>query len=246
MKKILTVATILILGMILFSCVGNETEPITELYFDTLLDLDNFLRSDHVKIYDPELTENQVIEKYDINLGNLGGDMKYSRNYVFSDITQLNSHITDSCFKMELDRNDVPEDDIQGLPNLVFFYEVSNIEGLKGIFLSTSPNFQENLPTDLNQELVLIFDNISHGRLDWGKSITGYEPKPFVLSIDMRDTVENKELVSHAYNVVYTNGLYDVYYIYEKEHQRTQDNTDFELLINGLFIVNNYLVTITS
>jgi len=245
MKKTIVFILILISVSLLTSCGGEETEPVTELYFDTLIELGNYLTSDNVKIIDPNLTEEQVIEKYEFDMQNLTGDMmKYFRNYVYSDIVSLNTHITDSCYKMEMSENNVPKNNIQGLPQLIFFYEVSDISGLKGIVIEILPISTQNLPSELNQPFTLVSDYISHTRFDWGKSIQGYEPKSFVINIDLSPTVENGKIVNHGYDVVFSNGLYDVYYIYEIGYERTQVNTEFENTINSLFQEHTILVEI--
>ena len=247
MKKAILFIFIMILSLLLLSCGGKETEPITELYFDTIVEMEDYLRSDNVKIYDPELTEQEIIDKYKIDTNNLRSDMlKYFRSYVYSDIMSLDDHLIDSCYKMEINLNDVPENNIQGLPNLLFFYEISEIDGLKGIILKFSPILSQDIPDDLSQPFVLIDDYSAHSRFDWNKSIEGFEPKPFVTRIDLRPTVENKKIVSHGYNVLYSNILFDVTYIYEKDHERTQANIDFESLVNVLLQQQTRLVTIND
>lgn len=218
---------IIVLLFILSGCFFEmSTPPSTELFFDSFDELYDFMTSGNVKILEPDLTEAEILEKHqDIIESEL--ILLYYRNYIYVDLED--DSIVDRCYEIYIHMDDVPANDIQGLPFLSFIYQ-TDFEGLKGIVINISPVKESKKELINNADYVRELNPSAIKKvLYYDKHIKGYEPKKFVESM-------NDEVDIYLTNV---KGIsLEVYFFYEEFYNRSSINFDYETKIMD-YVINN-------
>ncbi len=183
--------------VILTSCVWG-TEPTTEFFFSSYSEFQSAINN--IKILEPELTENQIIDKYPEYNEENGKILSFYRHYVYSDILNADEKITKVNYKIEVQYDNVNIDNINGAQVLRFIYQIED-ENLKGIVLSFKPVSESHIE-DSNYEFIEVKSSI-RTVVFRDKSAPGYEPSSFIINLDIDSYIEDGCVIDPSYEIRY-------------------------------------------
>ncbi len=232
MKKI----SIILIAFLLFglsSCKLGAPSPATEFYFDTFAELDMFLNS--IPILEPDLSEDQIIEKYTGYNEKNRKILAYYRHYVYADLIDAHERVIDVNYKLIIHDDGVKPQDIKGMQTLKFIYKIDD-EHLKGIVLTIEPVSEKRIDFENYEFIEMDSSNIT--RIHRDRAAKGYPPKAFVENLGIDSYVENRKIIRPTYEIryaknetVFAKQNIRISFFYNIDYIRTSNDLDFEAVI---------------